>query len=107
MTGAWKNVAELEDSITLGELNKIVEGIREQEERYIRSFAVIMGVELNDEPEEKKEQPKTAKDRIRDNLRKKRGEGSTTASLEEAKREAHELGFNLGLGYQEVKDNNN
>ena len=105
LTGSWTSFEEVEESLTLAELNKVVEGIRDQEDRYIRSFAAIMGVEMGEA--EKKNEQETAKDRIQRRLREKRGESPAEAQFKDAKRRAKEQGFSLGLGYKEVSENNN
>lgn len=63
-----------------------------------------MGAELKDEPEEEEE---TAKDRIMRNVRERRGENAATQSIRDAEQKAKEQGFSLGLGYEEVNNNQN
>lgn len=104
MTGSWKNFEELEEQLTLKELNKIVEAMREQEERYIRSIAIIMGAEIDDKEQEEESQ-QTARDRIKENIRKKRGESDADAPIKNADRELGRFGARTGLGYEEVRDN--
>ena len=45
MLGIWKNFDELEESITISELNAILDAAREQQEREWKFMASIQGVE--------------------------------------------------------------
>lgn len=47
--GSWKSLDEMEECLTLPELNALVDGARRQEERRNRFMAAIQGIELPDE----------------------------------------------------------
>lgn len=51
--GRWSNIEELEESLTLEELELIVKASREKEYRLMRFYAAFKGVDL--EEDEKKE----------------------------------------------------
>lgn len=49
--GNWKSMVEMEECLTLQELNILVEGARKREERHNKFMAAIQGIDLDDEPE--------------------------------------------------------
>lgn len=64
MIGTWKNVAELEECLTIKELELIVKTMREKEDRAARWLAAVNGISLDGETENH-ETPEEAVDRIK------------------------------------------
>lgn len=60
LLGHWKNFAELEDSLTLDELQAVVKASRDREYRQFRAMAAVQGIDLDDreEPVDKVEEIK-------------------------------------------------
>lgn len=52
MLGIWKNFEEMEENLTLGELEKLLEAKRDQDFQNKKFAAALKGVDL-DEPSEK------------------------------------------------------
>ena len=52
MTGRWKNIEELEESLTLEELELIVKSSREKEHRLMKFYAAFKGVNIDEEEKE-------------------------------------------------------
>lgn len=53
LAGHWKNFDELEESLSINELNALVKALREKEERSMKFHAAINGVDLEEkEPED-------------------------------------------------------
>jgi hypothetical protein len=52
LLGHWKNFEELEENLSIDELNALVEASRKKEEREMRFLAAINGVDLNDQQQE-------------------------------------------------------
>ncbi len=48
MLGIWKNVADLEESLSLPELEAILTASREKEEREHRFMAALKGIDLDE-----------------------------------------------------------
>jgi hypothetical protein len=49
LLGHWKNFDELESSLSIDELNALLEASRGKEEREMKFFAALNGVELDEE----------------------------------------------------------
>ena len=50
LIGPWKSFEELEENVSLNELQLIVKAIYEQEHRAFRRAASLKGIQLDDEP---------------------------------------------------------
>ena len=62
LLGIWRNVADLEESLSLPELQAILEAAREKEHREHKFLAALKGIDLD---EGKKEETQDAFDRIK------------------------------------------
>ncbi len=51
LVGTWKNIEELEASLTLEELELIVSAVREKEMRMFKFYASMKGVNLDEDEE--------------------------------------------------------
>jgi hypothetical protein len=51
LLGHWKNFDELESSLSIDELNALLKASRDKEEREMKFFAAINGVELDENQE--------------------------------------------------------
>lgn len=47
--GSWKSLVEMEECLTLPELNLLVDGARKKEERHNKFLAAVQGIDLGDE----------------------------------------------------------
>ena len=47
--GNWKSLIEMEECLTLQELNALVEGAQKKEERHNRFMAAVQGIDLGEE----------------------------------------------------------
>jgi hypothetical protein len=47
LSGNWKNFQELEESISLPELNSVLDAMREKEKRHNDFMAAIQGIDVN------------------------------------------------------------
>jgi hypothetical protein len=52
LLGHWKNFEELEENLSIDELNALVDASRKKEEREMRFLAAINGVDLDGQQEE-------------------------------------------------------
>jgi hypothetical protein len=84
LLGHWKNFDELEENLSIEELNAILEAGRIREERNMKFQAALQGVDLDKEDQEKEE---TSND---------------VAALKNARTaESEGFGFGEGLGFLE------
>lgn len=86
LIGNWKNIEELEDSLTLEELKLILDSYRKQEMRNHKFFAALKGIDLD------KEQ---AKDAEAEFLRVKQKVDARLSGMNEEEFEMRELGFEI------------
>lgn len=54
--GKWKNIEELEECLTLEELELIIKASREKEERFMKFYAAFKGVDLDESDREEAEE---------------------------------------------------
>jgi hypothetical protein len=52
LLGIWKNIEDLEENLTLEELELVVNSSRKKEERHYRILASLKGIKLDDGEEE-------------------------------------------------------
>lgn len=69
MLGHWRNVEELEESLTLEELVWTVEAARKRDERQNKFLAALKGINLDDDGEE----TLTAEEKVEEMKRKAAG----------------------------------
>lgn len=50
--GIWRNFDEIEENLTLDELNEILKAVRDKEHREFKFFAALKGIDLDDGDEE-------------------------------------------------------
>lgn len=56
MPGAWKNFEDLEENLTIAELNAIVQTLQERRMEDIRFQASLQGVKIEDDLKEKRKE---------------------------------------------------
>ena len=56
LTGNWKNIEELEEVISLDELNLLVNALREKEHRHNRFMAALKGIDIDEGSSESAEE---------------------------------------------------
>lgn len=64
MLGLWKNIKDLEDSISLPELEVILKESRDKEMRHHRFLAAIQGIDLDAQADDGEDRVEAAKRRI-------------------------------------------
>lgn len=52
LVGSWKNVEDLEESLSLEELEAVIAAAREKEQRLMRFYAAFKGVDLDKQSQE-------------------------------------------------------
>lgn len=87
LLGIWKNIDELEESISLPELMSIVESSREKELRDRRFAAALKGINLDEQS------GSSAKDRVEEMKRK--AEAMQSNNISEDQFEFDELGLDF------------
>lgn len=53
LLGTWKNIDELEESLTLEELHLVIDKAREKEHRMMKFYAAFKGVNLDEQTDTK------------------------------------------------------
>ena len=94
LIGTWKNIEDLEESLTMEELELIVKSSREKEHRMMRFYAAFKGVDLDDNSKEEQENAfDRAKRRANARLSGKTDEEEINASAEKSSFE--DFGFEV------------
>lgn len=71
LLGIWKSVAELEEHVTLQELNGILKAYHEQENRHNRFTAALKGINLDEGNTDAKERFDAVQRRVEEKLGKR------------------------------------
>lgn len=69
LLGIWKNVADLEESLSLPELRHILDASREKEHRHNKFMAALKGVDLDEGTNDAKEKFDEVQRRVQSRLR--------------------------------------
>ena len=86
LIGTWKNVEDLEEALTLAELQLVINALREQELRNQKFFAAINGIDLD---------KAAAKDAEEKFMQVKQRVDARLAGMDEEKFELNSLGFDV------------
>lgn len=100
LLGVWENFEHLEETVSLEELNKIVEAGRDRDMRHWKFQASLKGIKLDDELEdEERETGEEALDRIKRRAAL-RAQGITDEAEVNRKVDQMEI-FDMGLDFVE------
>ena len=76
MIGTWKNVEELEECLTLQELEKIVAAAREQEVRQNKFLAALKGIDLEEGDSGGTSKFEEVEERVQSRIRQERAQSA-------------------------------